>query len=109
MAKIKTISTISGNREWYAVYDDSDSMTDYFNSTRGSQKYITQRVMEDGADLIEAQIQNGYDVKEKDIKGIQRLAQRAGYTCTLTTEPCKSMDGTVWVRKWAELTKKKVA
>jgi hypothetical protein len=27
MAKINKLSTISGNREWYCVYDDSDSMS----------------------------------------------------------------------------------
>jgi hypothetical protein len=105
MAKINHISTISGNNEWYVVYDNSDSMTDYFNSTRGSQKYITEVVKNDGAEHINVTCQNGTTVSETNIKAIKRLAKRTGYKVQFKKMNCTNYSGDVWVKEWAELTK----
>ena len=79
MTKIKELSTISGNHEWYVVFDDSDSSTDYFHSSRGSQKYMAEIVNKYGSEVINVDLQNGTEVKERDVKSVKRLAKKTGY------------------------------
>jgi hypothetical protein len=105
MAKINELSTVSGNNEWYVVYDDSDSITDYFHSYRGSQKRMAELITEDGADIIEVNLQNGHTVEEKDIKAVQRLAKKTGYKFELKHEEKTNYAGEKWNHTYGILTK----
>ena len=60
-----------GHKENYAVYNDTDSMTDYFHSTRGSVKYMIECINEDGADIIYTDTTNN----NPDIPTLRRVKQ----------------------------------
>ena len=107
-AKITRLCTISSNSEWYVIYNDSDSMTDYFHSRSGSQKRITEYVKEDGANIIEVTLQNGNEVKEKDIKGLHRLAKKTGYTFELIEKEVIRFDGNKGINKYGVLKRSEV-
>ena len=105
MAKISSLYAIG--KEWFVVFDDSDSQTDYFHSTRGSQKYITETIVKYGGDIIEVTIQNGHETQQKSIKGVERLAKNCGYTSEFIQEKVTSLQGEKWIKEYMILRKVK--
>ncbi len=66
-------------RGQYAVYNDSDAMTDYFNSTRGTLNYIGDQVRECGADAIVVKVTNN-DADLPHLRRVKRICKVSGYT-----------------------------
>lgn len=105
MAQIHKLCTISGNRDWYVIFNDTDSSTDYFNSVSGSQKSMAEYIKKYGAEHIGVTLMNGREVDEKDIKGVKRLAKKTGYVFELKEEERIAFDGTKWVEIYGTLKK----
>ena len=75
-AKINQVTfEYSGN---YCIYDDCDSMTDYFHMTNGSLKYMIKCILERGADEIVCAVCNN-DKSIPGLKRARRIAKACGY------------------------------
>ena len=76
----------------YVIYDDCDSMTDYFHMYSGSLKRIIEAIKERGGDKIVCVVCNN-DETIPGLKRAKRIAKNCGYdledtSCDKTTNGC---------------------
>jgi len=77
MAKIYQLQL--EHKEQYVVFDDCDSQTDYFHSTRGSLKYIISAIQKYGGDMITVNVtNNAQDIPAQ--RRVNAVCKACGYT-----------------------------
>lgn len=93
------------NMQWkenYVVYDDSDSQTDYFHSTRGSADYMAKVLRQSGADLVIAEpVNNDNDPKYE--RRVKIIAKKAGYAVTRKDEKKEYADYQGVSKEWTKI------
>lgn len=64
-------------------YSDSDSMTDYYNGSGGSEKYLIECLLKDGGECIHVYTNGGQEENDKTtallLKKIDRIAKKTHY------------------------------
>lgn len=72
-------------KEQYVIFNDSDSQTDYFHSTRGSLKYIISTIKKyGGKQIIVNVINNAQDIPA--VRRINAICKQCGYTAKDVSE-----------------------
>ena len=74
---------LSGGLRNHWSYSDSDSMTDYYHGSGGSEKYLIESLNKDGGAVVQIHTNGGQEEGSEEsiklLKKIDRIAKRTNY------------------------------